>query len=410
MSTDVALRRAPREIPLRVRWRLLPWWGKVIGVWLASRVVTTVFLLVFASFEVTSTHSTANPDLISFSNLWDAQWYKFIAYVGYPAKLPVDHLGEVVTNQWAFLPVFPFLARGFTLFGIPWETAAVLISLAAGLGACLVFYRLMTRFLTAEQSLFAVLVFCIAPASPMLQVGYAESLGFLLMAIALLLLVDRQYGLLFPVVTIWAFTRPGALAFAVTLAAHFIERWWRRQKEPFSIRQQVTVVGLGFYTAAIGFAWVLVAALVTGDLSAYFKTELSWRVGYVGRGELVPFSPWFLGGIWWTNWLNWPHWIGIVSTILLIGAFIAVLFHPAVRKLGLDLRTWIAGYGLYLLAVFFPQSSTVRILAPMFPIAGALSISAKPWWRTTVIAVCLVGQIVWLATVWYVTNPDWTPP
>jgi len=50
-----------------------------------------------------------------------------------------------------------------------------------------------------------------------MQFGYAESLGFLWLALALLLLVDRRYGWLFPVVLVWSFTRPGALAFALTL-------------------------------------------------------------------------------------------------------------------------------------------------------------------------------------------------
>ena len=46
------------------------------------------------------------------------------------------------------------------------------------------------------------------------------------------------------------------------------------------------------------------------------------------------------------------------------------MFTPAVKRLGVDLRFWVASYALYLLAVFFPQSSTFRLLMPMFPLLG----------------------------------------
>ena len=52
----------------------------------------------------------------------------------------------------------------------------------------------MSRFLEPDRALFAVVLFCVAPVSPIMQFGYAESLGFLLLALALLLLVERRYG------------------------------------------------------------------------------------------------------------------------------------------------------------------------------------------------------------------------
>ena len=84
----------------------------------------------------------------------------------------------------------------------PWNVASVVIAVAAGLGAALVFHRLMSRFLEPDQALFAVVLFCVAPVSPIMQFGYAESLGFLLLALALLLLVERRYGWLFPVIAV----------------------------------------------------------------------------------------------------------------------------------------------------------------------------------------------------------------
>ena len=53
-------------------------------------------------------------------------------------------------------------------------------------------------------------------------------------------------------------------------------------------------------------------------------------------------------------------------------------FTPWVRRLGVDLRFWMLSYALYLLAVFFPQSSTFRLLVPLAPALGALAIPRSP--------------------------------
>ena len=81
------------------------------------------------------------------------------------------------------------------------------------------------------------MLFCVAPVSPLFQVAYAESLYILLLVTALLLLVERRYGWLFPVVLAMAFTRPSGLAFALALALHVVYRWVRRRDDPFPVRR-----------------------------------------------------------------------------------------------------------------------------------------------------------------------------
>ena len=87
-----------------------------------------------------------------------------------------------------------------------------------------------------------------------------------------------------------------------------------------------------------------------------------------------------------------------------------MLFLPAVQRLGVDLRLWLASYGLYLLAVFFPQSSTFRILAPMFPLVGALAVPRARWYRWGIVVLFLALQIGWLLIAWGIDGRDWTPP
>jgi hypothetical protein len=374
-------------------------------VYAGARAITTSFVLALASVQGPNAWTAARPGYFEYANLWDARWYEVIWYAGYPAELPLNDAGAVGENAWAFLPVYPALVGAITQFGVPWNVASVVIAFTAGLGAALVFHRLMSRFLEPDRALFAVVLFCVAPVAPIMQFGYAESLGFLLLATALLLLVDRRYEWLFAVVAVWSFTRPGALAFALTLALHWAWRWFRRDREAFPVRERVLAASAAVFAGVAGLAWPAIAWAATGDIEAYTKTELAWRSAYIGDRELVPFTAWFQSGDWW---LGQP--LGTIAVVALIAAFALVIASPAVRRLGIDLRLWSASYGLYLLAVFFPQSSTFRILAPLFPLLGALALPRARWYRWGLVAVFLALQIGWLLICWGIDGLDWTPP
>lgn len=388
-----------------VRYRLLPWWGRVVLVYAAARAVTTAFVLALALVQDANPWTGARPGYFEYANLWDARWYEVIAHSGYPSELPRTDDGHAAENAWAFMPVFPVLVRLVMLLGLPWNAASVIVAVAAGLGAALVFHRLMSRFLAPDQAMFAVVLFSIAPVSPIMQFGYAESLGFLLLATALLLLVDRRYGWLVAVIAVWSFTRPGALAFALTLGLHWIVRWWTRERDPFPTRDRMVVASVAVFAGLMGLAWAGVAWALTGVASAYTDTELAWRSAYIGYRELVPFTAWFQSGEWW---LGQP--LGTIAVLAIVVAFVVVLWSPWVKRLGVDIRLWLGSYGLYLLAVFFPQSSTFRILSPMFPLAGALAIPRSRAWRWSIVVLSLVLQVGWLLIAWGIDGRDWTPP
>ncbi|MET0853470.1 MAG: hypothetical protein ABWY30_02475, partial [Microterricola sp.] len=258
-------------------------------------------------------------------------------------------------------------------------------------------------------ALFAVALFCFAPLSPLMQFAYAESLYLFLLALALLLLMERRYALLFPVIAVMAVTRPSGLAFALALGLHVVYRWFTRGRDPFPVRERVLAASVALFSAVMGVAWLLAAAAVTGDLMAYTDTELAWRSAYIGHQELLPFTPWFQSAVWWIGPEHGP-WLGPLVVVLLIAGFAAMMFTPAVRRLGVDLRLWIASYALYLLAVFFPQSSTFRLLMPLFPLLGALAVPRSRVYRASLLVVGVVLQWGWLLIAWGVDGRDWTPP
>ncbi|MET1019424.1 MAG: hypothetical protein ABWX62_05515 [Microterricola sp.] len=395
---------------VRVRYRLSPWWARVIAVFVLSRLVTTTLVLILASVQGPNAWTGASPDYFSFASMWDGRWYEIIAGWGYPSELPLDAEGHIGENAWAFMPVYPVVVMMLmNVSGLPWAPAAVLISVAAALGTALLFYRIMIRVLDAGSALFAVALFCFAPLSPLMQFAYAESLYLFLLALALLLLMERRYALLFPVIAVMAVTRPSGLAFALALGLHVVYRWFTRGRDPFPVRERVLAVSVALFSAVMGVAWLLAAAAVTGDLMAYTDTELAWRSAYIGHQELLPFTPWFQSAVWWIGPEHGP-WLGPLVVVLLIAGFAAMMFTPAVRRLGVDLRLWIASYALYLLAVFFPQSSTFRLLMPLFPLLGALAVPRSRVYRASLLVVGVVLQWGWLLIAWGVDGRDWTPP
>ncbi|MWJ17028.1 hypothetical protein DOU15_14155 [Clavibacter michiganensis subsp. michiganensis] len=399
-------RPAPLDLPDAGPAGRVPWWAAVLGVYAASRVLTTVLMLVSALSQIRTPWAPASPSYLQYATFWDAGWYRDIATFGYPTVLPVDAAGHVQSNPWAFLPVYPAIVRAIQdATGAPFDVTAVAVSVLAGGGAVLVLHRLLSRVLSPSSTLTAVVIVCVAPVSPLFQIAYAESLQTLLLLTALLLLVERRYVLLAPVVVVMAFTRPLGLAFALALVLHGAHRIATARRDPFPPAERARLVLATTSAVAAGAAWPVIAWIRTGSFTAYTDTELSWRAAYAGYRHLVPFEAWFDAGDFWIGGMA-----GAIAVLLAVAAFVLILLRPSVRALGPDLRIWIASYGLYLFAVFFPQSSVFRLLLPMIPLAGALAVPRSRAYRVAVVVAMVVGQWIWIDVFWRATAGDWTPP
>ncbi|HEY5223572.1 MAG TPA: hypothetical protein VIJ18_11075 [Microbacteriaceae bacterium] len=388
------------------------WWVRVLAVFVASRAVSSALLLIFASVQGPNPWTGAHPGFFQFATIWDGRWYQIVAGWGYPAQLPLDAAGNVAQNAWAFMPGYPWLVSAVMfLTRMPWEVASVVVSVGFGAGSALLLYRLFRLRLGRSTALFAVALFCFAPTAPLLQLAYAESMYLFFLILALYLLLERRYWAMLPAIAVMAFTRPSGLAFALAMGLHLIYRWVVRRRDPFSVRDRVASVVVTIFSGVAGLAWPAIAAAVTGSVNAYTDTELTWRADYIGRVHLLPFAPWIQAADWWFNiFLGLPAWLGYLALALVIAIFAVCMFLPAVRRLGVDLRFWVASYAVYLLAVFFPQSSTFRLLMPMFPLLGALAIPKSKTYRTALIVLSIAGQVGWLLVCWGVDGADWSPP
>lgn len=436
-----------RIAPLVAALTRVPWWVAVLTIWGGSRIITTGILMSFAARQSENAWTGASPGYLDFARLWDGHWYYIIAAVGYPDQIPRDENGLAGESAWAFMPVYPGIIRlGMAITGDfsahGFAAVAVAISVLSSAAAALLFFLLARRWLTTGTAMLATALFCVAPLSPILQVAYAEALHLALLLGALVLVLDRRWVVLPLVVTVMALTRPSGLAFALLLVLVWGWRWMRRADEPFATRERVRLGVAAVVAGLAGLAWPGIVALFTGDMRGYIDTELAWRRPYIGDVELLPFTPWWQGAQWWAGEKWWPDpalpgspWsagevLGPVILIALLALATAAFALPAMRRMPIELRFWLIAYALYLLAVFFPQSSTFRLLVPLAPAlaAVALGIASVGTGRVAgagaprtmravrvilaVLALILgiAGQVAWVHIGWWVDGYDWTPP
>ena len=386
-----------RERPgARGRWRRLPPAAQVAVLYVLARAVTTAMLLVAAQLSGPGSRFGEDATIGSFVMGWDAEWYSFIAGFGYPSELPRDDAGNVTTNQWAFMPLYPALAKVVGLGD--YAAGALVVSLVAGYLAALVLFTLLRGRVGSTAAMWAVVFFVNGPLAALFQIGYAESLFLLWLFLALRCVQERRFGWLYALIPLMGYTRPGVLAFSLFLALYGIWRWSRRRHDMLRTREVVHIVATGLLAAAVGFSWQLIAGAVTGDPAGYLETELSWRRAWTGEaGGFVPFDGFVQAAAIWFRLWGLPEAWGYVALAVGVAATAALLlFAPPVKRLGAEVRLWSASYLLYLLAVFFPQSSLFRLLVPLSPLFGALAAPRSTPWRIGVLVACLVGQWWWI--------------
>lgn len=395
------------------RWARIPVALRIAAVYLAARLITTAFLVMAAGSSTSLSRFGADAGIADFVVGWDAQWYWLIAEYGYPTELPLTESGDVAENAWAFMPVFAYAAKAVGLLLGSWGAGALAVSFVAGYLACLALHRLLRDRVGSSAAVWAVVFFASGPLAAMFQVGYAESLFLLLLLLALDAAIRHQYLRLYLLIPLMAFTRPGILAFALYLGLHGILRWTRRRDETLSGREIAHILALGALAVATGFGWQVIAGIATGDPGAYLATELAWRRHWVAGGveAFVPFEGWVQSAQFWFGQWGMPRWWGPIALVVLVGAVaFGLLFSRNVRALGPDLRLWSASYLLYLLAVFFPQSSTFRLLLPISPLWGAVAVPRSLIWRLGVLVAALSGQWFWILGMYGLGSTFWQVP
>lgn len=354
--------------------------------------------------------TSAHPGYLDMTVLWDGSWYRQIAEHGYPSVLPLDQHGLVAQNVWAFYPAYPLAVR--LLMAVTGGSFALVgssLSLVLGWAAAVLMVGLFAERIRPGLALAAMAVWAAFPASPILQVTYAESASMLLLVGFLWLLVDRWWTAAGIVAVIAGLTRPVAAPLALVLLVALVVRWRERRTVPV---ERSEAAGMVAAVAGVGVGaalWPAIAWLRTGRFDAYAKTEAAWHSGHEIR--------WGHGWVSITEWAlrDLPHpkvLAPVLLAALVVGLLLAVLGPWAVR-LGPELRTWCLAYPLYIVLVVEPFTSVFRFAVPFFPLgvvligAGRAGEPAR-WWRVR--AGLLIGAGILLQAVWIWKLLRFVPP
>jgi hypothetical protein len=411
---------------VRARPATWPWWLQVAAVAALARTASAGVLLVVAQRQAATPWAGPRPTYPEYVGLfWDGSWYRAIAEGGYPDTLPRDDAGRVLQNAWAFFPLFPLLVRPLLTLGVPWQVAAPVVATGLGVAALLVVHRVVEVLVVAAGRstpagpaaarvarwlpLLTVAVLATHPASPVLQAGYTESLALLLVAGSLLALLRRRYVLVLVLLPLLGLTRAVALPMVLVVLAHGVDRLRRaRGGEAFAAREKALVASAALVAVASGLLWPATAGLATGEGDAYRLTQAAWRA----RDGVVPLLPWgdvarYLVGD------RAPLLLAVVA--LALGALV---LWPRLRALGPEAWTWVVGYVAYLVLVLEPGTSLVRFSLLAFPAyaAAASAVLAVQGRRRRaaavvgLVAVGLVGQVLWVWSLWRLVPPSGWPP
>lgn len=388
-----------------------------LAVYLATRLIDAILIVFAARHQIALPRgatglagykiwepSPASPGYGSVASNWDGQWYFSIATRGYPTTIPRDAAGHALQNQWGFYPVYPLLVGAvMRITGLAFTVVAPLLSFLLGAAAVTVMFRLVRQSLGRFAASATVLLVCTYMAAPAMQIAYTESLALLLLCTALLLLRNRRYGWLIPVLVTLALTRAVALAFLPVLVVHGISRWRRRSPDPFPVTDRWRVAGLACLAIAVTGLWPAIAAVTTGDPRAYTQTMSSW--GTTGNLRVLVEFPAFA-------WVEWGP-MGLMALIGILALIATIVLRRGAGAWGPEVRAWAGFYPLYLLLATAPGTSNVRHLFLAFPLMWPFPDEAtsetKHRGRTAmvvILVICgLVTQWVWISQFLVLTGP-----
>src|SRR5664280_2627979 len=372
-----------------------------LTVYAITRLADLVLILVAARHQVDLPNGGTYGSLASN---WDGQWYLSIATRGYPTTIPRDTGGSALQNPWGFYPAYPFIVGAIMgISGAGFTVVAPILSFLLGAGAVIVMYRLINQASGRFAASATVLLTCTYMAAPAMQIAYTESLALLLVCSALLLLRNRRYGWLVPVLVMLALTRAIALAFVPVLVVHGISRYRHRSVESFPEPDRWRVAGLTGLAIVLTGLWPAIAAITTGDPAAYTQTMSSWST--TGKLRVLiefPAYAWTRGGG-----------IGLAVLLGIITAIAVIVLRRGAKSWDPEVRAWAGFYPLYLLLATAPGSSNIRHLFLAFPLMWPFpEVAASTTDRhrrvavMAILAVCgLIMQWVWISQYLVLTGP-----
>lgn len=224
------------------------WWLTLLGAWVAGRVLVSLGVSLAARFA--DRVDSVQPGVLELRWwAWDASWYDRMTGEGWAILGP---------ESYRFFPGYPLAAEPlavpfghrFALFAVSWVGALIGIALAGELARRATGDETVARRVMVLTGIF--------PAALALVMPYSEGLALVLVAAALLALLDRRWVWVAVFSLLASVVRPTGVLLAAPIAVEAWRAWSTasaRSRASMTAALGAPVVGL----AAV-FAWVGVAA------------------------------------------------------------------------------------------------------------------------------------------------------
>ncbi|MGF1934097.1 MAG: hypothetical protein RM347_006810 [Nostoc sp. ChiQUE02] len=233
----------------------------VIAMWLSSRLLIAIAMLLIAPLFPTSSNGVAATFSWDVFHAWDSVWYEKIVTSGYDFSSDIKEIHTV-----AFFPLFPLLTHIIMFIGLPSKVAGILVNNSAFLAALLILYFWVQELYDTSTARWATATLAWCPYSLYGTVIYTEGLFLLCTTSALRAFYKKQY--------IWA-AFWGALSTAtrlpgVALIPAFLFATWKERRGIKAYIASLTVgLGISLYS--------LYCQIKFGDALAFIHAQKAWR-------------------------------------------------------------------------------------------------------------------------------------
>jgi Dolichyl-phosphate-mannose-protein mannosyltransferase len=264
----------PSPAPARRR-RLSPW-GFALAQGAVAYVISRAMVLAAAGAVAAAQQprpTNAKGPILNVLTSWDGLWYFEVVRHGYPTSVPSPITYFDPEARAAFFPLYPIVVRAADRVLPGGEVmAGLFVNLVLGAIAVLLVGVIARRLFDADVAGRAMVLMALFPGSFVLSFSYSEALMLVLVAAALLLLLDRRWILAGLVSALATASRPNAIAI---VAACAVAAWlaWRRERD--------WRAWLAPLLAPIGFlAFQLYLWAHTGELTVWARVQQdAWNEG-----------------------------------------------------------------------------------------------------------------------------------
>jgi Gpi18-like mannosyltransferase len=233
----------------------------VIGMWLSSRLLIAIAMLLIAPLFPSSSTGVAATFSWDVFHAWDSVWYEKIMTYGYDFSSDVKEIHTV-----AFFPLFPLLSRIIMFIGLPPKVAGILVNNSAFLAALIILYCWVRELYGISTARWATATLAWCPYSLYGTVIYTEGLFLLCTTSALRAFDKKQY--------IWA-AFWGALSTAtrlpgIALIPAFLFVSWKERR---GIKAYIASLNVGLGISLYSFY----CQIKFGDSLAFIHAQKAWR-------------------------------------------------------------------------------------------------------------------------------------